>query len=394
MPSGILVVLALGLLVIVPAVILWRITRRDRDFGSLAEEATCATLHTAAQASPALRGGLRPQTAEQAIRPLRRLLGDASLTITDRYRVLAWAGPGEHHGEWTVRQAAATLSTGRAETLSAQRVRCGHPDCEIRGAVIAPLVVDDQVVGTLAAYASEAGPSLTRTTAELARWVSGQLELAELDRARQRLAEAEVKALRAQISPHFIFNALTAIASYVRTDPDNARELLLDFADFTRYSLREHGQFTTLAEELRSVNRYLALERARFGDRLQVNVRIAPEVLPVAVPFLCLQPIVENAVQHGLERKPGVGHITVVAEDDVSECRVRIEDDGVGADPEHIRGILSGEIATESLGVANVDERMRSVFGDEYGIVIETAPGAGTAVTLRFPKFHPGVRVG
>lgn len=379
---------------IVPAFILWRITHRSRDFGTLAEDTTYATLHTAAQASPALRGGLQPHTAEQAIRPLRRLVGDASLAITDTDRVLAWAGPGEHHGESTLRHAAATLATGRTESLTAQRVRCGHADCEIRGAVIAPLVVDGQVVGTLATYAPEAGPPLARTTAELARWVSSQLELAELDRARQRLAAAEVKALRAQISPHFIFNALTAIASYVRTDPDNARELLLDFADFTRYSLREHGQFTTLAEELRSINRYLALERARFGDRLQVNVRIAPEVLPVAVPFLCLQPIVENAVQHGLERKPGVGHITVVAEDGVSECLVRIEDDGVGADPEHMRGILSGEIATDSLGVANVDERMRSVFGDEYGIVIETAPGAGTAVTLRFPKFHPGVRVG
>ncbi len=78
----------------------------------------------------------------------------------------------------------------------------------------------------------------------------------------------------------------------------------------------------------------------------------------------------------------------------MNECRVRIEDDGVGAEPEHLRGILSGEILTDSLGIANVDERMRRVFGDEYGIVIETAPGAGTAVTLRFPKYHPGVRVG
>jgi two-component system LytT family sensor kinase len=167
----------------------------------------------------------------------------------------------------------------------------------------------------------------------VARWVSGQLELAELDESRSRLAEAQVRALRAQISPHFIFNALTAIASFVRTDPDRARDLLLDFADFTRYASRTHGEFTTLAEELRSIDRYLLLERARFGDRLQVVLRVAPEVLPVAVPYLCLQPLVENAVQHGLERGGGSGTVTVVAEDDGAQCRITVEDDGAGSDP-------------------------------------------------------------
>ena len=140
-----------------------------------------------------------------------------------------------------------------------------------------------------------------------------QLALAELDSSRARLARAEVRALRAQISPHFVYNALTAIASFVRTDPERARELILEFAEFTRYSFRAHGEFTTLAEELRSIDRYLTIERARFGDRLQVRLQIAPEVLPVALPFLCLQPLVENAVRHGLSRKPGVGTVSIVA---------------------------------------------------------------------------------
>src|SRR6185295_1952294 len=134
-----------------------------------------------------------------------------------------------------------------------------------------------------------------------------QLELAELDESRHRLVRAEVRALRAQISPHFIYNSLGAIASFVRTDPDRARSLLLEFADFTRYSFRRHGEFTTLADELRSVERYLILEQARFGDRLSVKLSVAPEVLPVAVPFLCIQPLVENAVRHGLEGKGGIG---------------------------------------------------------------------------------------
>ena len=145
--------------------------------------------------------------------------------------------------------------------------------------------------------------------------MSGQLELAELDASRTRLMEAEVRALRAQISPHFVYNSLTAIASFVRTDPERARELLLEFADFTRYSFRRHGEFTTLAEELGSIEQYLVLEKARFGDRLDVTLRIAPEVLPVVVPFLSLQPLVENAVRHGLAGKDGQGRISITAVD-------------------------------------------------------------------------------
>ena len=171
--------------------------------------------------------------------------------------------------------------------------------------------------------------------------------------------EAEVRALRAQISPHFIYNSLSAIASFVRTDPDRARELLLEFADFTRYSFRRHGEFTTLAEELRSIERYLMLEQARFGDRLDVTLRIAPEVLPVSIPFLCLQPLVENAVQHGLEGRPDGGAITILAEDRDHECVISIEDDGEGEDPERVRRVLAGDVETDAIGLGNVDERLR-----------------------------------
>ena len=281
---------------------------------------------------------------------------------------------------------ASVLRTGRPGVA-------GHRGSSGARFVTAPLVVDERVVGTLSAVDDDPTAVLTRGTAEVARWVSSQLELAELDASRARLAEAEVRALRAQISPHFIYNALTAIASYVRTDPEHARELLLEFADFTRYSFRRHGEFTTLAEELRSIDRYLTLERARFGDRLQVTVRVAPEVLPVTVPYLCLQPLVENAVRHGLEGRAGPGQVTIVAVDDGADCAISVEDDGIGADPEQIRRALVGEGESDSIGVGNVDERLRSVFGDEYGLVIETGPGLGTKVSMRIPKYAQGVHV-
>jgi two-component system LytT family sensor kinase len=257
--------------------------------------------------------------------------------------------------------------------------------------VITPLVSGDVVIGTLSAYVDSSSAALIRAVDEVGRWVSGQLELAELDATRTRVAEAEVRALRAQISPHFIYNSLNAIASFVRTDPDRARELLLEFADFTRYTFRRSGDFTTLADELRAINAYLLLERARFGRRLHVTLQVAPEVLAVSMPFLCLQPLVENAVRHGLENKDGPGHVTILAQDLGADCLISVEDDGVGMVPERVRAALAGEPGTDSIGLGNVDERLRKIFGDVYGLVVATAPGAGTKVSLRVPKFQPGV---
>ena len=315
-----------------------------------------------------------------------------AIAITDTERTLAWEGPGFRHGERLLAGARQTLSDGRPVVLHADDLACGVPDCFVQAAVVVPISVEDQVVGTLAAITStEPGAGLVRAALETARWVSTQLELAELDHSRARLAQAEVRALRAQISPHFIYNALTTIASFVRTDPERARELVLEFAEFTRYSFRSHGDFTTLAEELRSIDRYLTLERARFGDRLEVRLQIAPEVLPVAVPFLALQPLVENAVRHGLAAKTGVGTISIVAEDAGTECLISVEDDGVGMDPDAVRARSEEDGA--HVGLGNVDDRLRSVFGDDFGLVVETAPGAGTKVSMRIPKFHAGVRV-
>jgi two-component system LytT family sensor kinase len=228
-----------------------------------------------------------------------------------------------------------------------------------------------------------------RATGEAARWVSTQLELAELDASRAALAEAQVKALRAQISPHFIYNALTAIASFIHTDPAKARELVVEFADFTRYSFRTGGDFTTVAEELRSVDGYLRLERARFGDRLEVTLQIAPELLATVIPFLSVQPLVENAVRHGLESTERGGRVTITASDAGACALITVEDDGVGIDPELARAVLAGRASGEHVGLRNVDTRLRQVYGEDFGLVVETNCGAGPLVPLRVPKSHP-----
>lgn len=365
--------------------------RGSRGFVSDVDHATYATLHTASLASRHLQDGLTPEGTARAAKHLRALLGSPAIAVCDPFSLLAWEGAADHHREHARTDAEEVLATGRTIVLGYDGVGCDDPDCPVKTAVIAPVVTEDRVVAAIAAYGPQASAGLARATEEVARWVSTQAELAELGRERTRTMEAELRALRAQISPHFIYNSLAAIASFVRTDPERARELLLEFADFTRYALRRGGAFTTLAEELRNVERYLTLEQARYGDRMRISLMIAPEVLPVTVPYLAIQPIVENAVRHGIAGKEGGGAVSIVATDRGSEAEICIEDDGLGSDPEAIRRALDGQAASDSVGLGNVDARLRQVYGDDFGLVVETAPGAGTKVTFRVPKYAPGV---
>ena len=386
--------LTVGAILLVGAAVvfvLWRGSGSRPDFLTEAQRITFETLHTAWSAAPPLRAGLVPDAAKKSARHLRTLLDTPALALTDETEVVAWEGAGEHHAAEAMCMAQDVFATGRTRAFD---ITCAEPDCPVHNAVVAPLTVEGHVVGVLAAYSREASAGLVRATNEVARWASGQLELAELDRSRTRLVEAEVRALRAQISPHFIYNSLSAIASYVRTNPERARTLLLDFAEFTRYSFRRHGEFTTLAEELKSIDQYLALERARFGERLKVTLQIAPEVLPVTVPFLCLQPLVENAVRHGMEGKVEPGHILILAADAGSEAHITIEDDGIGMDPDALRRTLAGQVdETAGIGLGNIDERLRRLYGDDYGLVVETAKGLGTKISIRFPKYQQGVHL-
>ncbi len=390
-------VAVIAMAVAVVAAVGLRILRSFRELGTDAEQATYRTLHAASRAGQHLRSGLTPAGAAKASKQLRGLLGSDALAITNTDAVLAWDGAVEELRPALMGLAARVLADGQTAVIPAGELQllaggagAGTlpPDVE-RAVVIAPIKAGDRVVGAVAAFAPAAGAGLVRATGEVADWVAAQVELAELEASRTLLMEAEVRALRAQISPHFIYNSLNAIASFINTDPVRARELVVEFADFTRYSFRRHGDFTTLAEELRCIDRYLLLERARFGDRVQVSLRIAPEVLSTVIPFLSLQPLVENAVRHGLEAKEGPGHINITANDSGAFAEVTIEDDGVGMDPAELRAVLAGHADGDHVGLRNVDARLRQVYGDEHGLVIETAPGEGTLITMRVPKSQP-----
>ncbi|GAA1508031.1 two-component system LytT family sensor kinase [Agromyces terreus] len=391
MPESMLLAAAAGVvagaLALGVVLFLRRLVLSQRELGTDAEQATYQTLHLASRAAKHVRGGLDGVDAARAGRSLRALLGCESLAIVDL------AGHVTIEGDDAVRRIAGEL----AETACAsgkpqvqRRLAIGSRGARETDAVAAPILADGRPVGAIVAFSAPVRAGLIRATGEVASWVASQVELGELDASRAALAEAEVRALRAQISPHFIYNALNAIASFINTDPAKARDLVLEFADFTRYSFRRHGDFTTVAEELRSIDSYLELERARFGPRLTVTLQVAPEVLSTVVPFLSIQPLVENAVRHGLESKEGGGRITITAADSGAFAEITVEDDGVGIDPAVLEEVLAGAATAEHVGLRNVDARLRQVYGDEHGLVVETNLGAGTLVRMRVPKAHPG----
>jgi two-component system LytT family sensor kinase len=361
--------------------------RGQRRLGTPTQRAAHAALHTASLAAPALRTGLNRSSAERSIAHLKDLLGTRGVLIADVDGVLAADDIDAEHCALLAPAIQAALSAGRPQKVTNDHLTCQDLNfCELQSGVVVPLTIDGSIVGALAVLDSAAPAGLLRLCSEVAQFVSTQLELAELDRSRRRVVQAELRFLRAQISP-------TAIESFVRSDPDRARELLVQFADFIRYSFRTHGQFVTMAEEIRLVDTYLDLERARFGDRLAVTLRVAPEVLGVKLPPFVLQPLVENAVHHGIEPSEHRGHLEITIRDADTEALVTVEDNGIGADPAYLRRVLSGSSSDEGIGLHNVDERLRAVFGEERGLTIETALGAGTKVTMRIPKFHVGVDV-
>jgi two-component system LytT family sensor kinase len=224
----------------------------------------------------------------------------------------------------------------------------------------------------------------------VASLVAAQVELSTLAEQEERLAHAELRALRAQISPHFVYNALAAVANSIHTRPEEARELLTEFAEFTRYAFRGNRSYVTLADELHYVEKYLRLERARFGDRLEVRVNVAPEVLGAVVPVLSLQPLVENAVRHGVESAIGLCSVEILGADLDADVELTVRDRGAGMEAEQARDALEGRGG--GIGLANVHARLQSTFGPGYGLHVESAPGEGTAVRMLVPKFRAGVR--
>lgn len=346
-----------------------------------------AALHAATSTLPHLRRGLHSRSASDAVPHLRALTGAAAVALADTRTVLAIDGEGREQvrpGDLLSRLLARTPDD-RLHVVP--RLISSDPTCPLRSAVLAPLTVQDRRAGTLIAfYRAQGRPrgDVLRVVAEAASLVSAQVELSLVREQEERLAQAELRALRAQISPHFIYNALAAIAGDIHRDPEEARERLIDFAEFTRYLFRDGRSYVTLEEELAHVERYLRLEQVRFPGSLDITVNVPAETLPAVVPSLSVQPLVENAVRHGVECRAGSGRITISSRVRDGDVELRVSDDGSGIAPERVRQVLAG--AGGGIGLSNVDARLRATFGERYGLRIESQLGHGTTVTMIVPN--------
>ena len=352
------------------------------------------TLQIANETLPFLRRGLNEETARKTAEVIKKISDVAAVAITDQDRVLAYIGEGSDHHKsggpiltFATKQA---IATGELMVIKERAgLNCPEKNCPLQSAVIAPLKCKGEVAGTVKLYQTSQGelqPAVIKLAVGVAQLLAMQMELAELDRQGQLVTKAELDALHAQINPHFLFNTLNAIIAYVRTNPEMARRLLIRLAAFFRQALKRHGHFNTLKEEIEYVNTYLVLEKARFREKLRVQRDIDPGLLNYQVPVLILQPLVENAVKHGVQPKVGQGTVFISAKKLNSEILFTIKDDGVGISVERMPMVLlPGFGSGNGVGLSNVHERLKSLFGEDYGLRIVSELDKGTTIYVKVP---------
>jgi two-component system, LytTR family, sensor kinase len=218
-------------------------------------------------------------------------------------------------------------------------------------------------------------------------WNNARIEH-RLQEQEKLLLAAKIEALSNQINPHFLFNTLTSISSLIRTKPETARMLITKLSALLRRLMRSTDHFVTLREELESIDEYLDIEVVRFGPHLIVDKEISPDTLDVVVPSMILQPLIENSIKHGLSRKVGGGRITIRAEARDGHTTIEVHDDGLGMSEERLEHALDGGI-----GLSNVNERLRTIYGANYSLKLTSVAGRGTVAIVNIPQLTVPERV-
>jgi len=383
---------ALGIAVFM--IIISLVKHEEERIGALQAQ---RTLQVADKTISLLRSGLNHVSSERVAREILRTTRVAAVAITDTNTVLAHVGAGiSHHiaGQNIITKATREVLE-KKEMLIAEtkeEIGCHEPACPLRCAILVPLMRKREVVGVLKLY-QDHSRKLSAVDMELVRGlgnlISTQLEIAELEKQSRLLHDAEIKALHAQINPHFLFNAINTIVSFIRFRPEQARELLINLGEYFRKNLHDSGGYVTLAEELQHVEAYLSIERARFDDRLRVEYHIEPDVEKYVVPGLILQPLVENAIKHGLLPRREGGIVSITARKKKrGTLELVVADNGVGMAAEPVTRPTADRPEKRRLsgiGLSNVRGRLQSIYGPEYGIQIESEKGKGTVCTITLP---------
>ena len=337
-----------------------------------------------------LRSGLDEtsayKTAQTILESANNLDGVA---VVSPQQVLAFIGAGaDHHIDFITAATRRVLDTGEPYLAqSRQDIGCVHAGCPIKAAVAAPLKDRDNVIGAIAFFKTtpnSINPFEIELIGGLAQLISTQIEASKAEKQSTLRAVAEIRALQAQINPHFLFNAINTIVYYVRKKPEAARNLLLNLGDFYRNNLSGVQDWVDIHTELNHVDAYVQIESARFQGKLKVTYRV-PAECHIKVPPLILQPIVENAVKHGLYPRKEGGSIDIEGRMEQDSFWVTIADNGVGIPPDVLQTLLTEDTERKSIGLSNVHRRLQAIYGQKYGLVIESQVGEGTTVTIPFP---------
>lgn len=393
---GLPMILANGIGCALFLLIIKNVVNEEEKAGALQAQ---KTLRIADQTLGYLRKGLTTNSATEVCRILHREVEGSAVAITDNTHILSHVGMGDDH-----HQAGHTIQTsitrdvirdGEIMIANDRTIHCADKDCPLGAAIVAPLKQRGETIGTLKFYfqsEKEITNVITELVTGLSVLLSNQLEIAEADNAFQLAKEAEIKALQAQISPHFLFNSLNTIVSLVRTEPAKARKLLLSLSHFLRQNLSgTTANMTTLNQELKHVKAYLEVEEARFVDRLRVVYDIEEHTLYRKLPPLTLQPIVENAIKHGIKNKNSNCIVEISITCQQQETLVSVKDNGAGIPPERLKEIGTAPLDSESgtgLGLYNVNRRLTMLYGDRAGLQISSEEDNGTTVRFLIPSME------
>lgn len=351
-------------------------------------------MNVADQCLPYMRKGLGDrENLARAAELIHKGTGVEGVVITDREKIQATSGLVrrlEKHPQALSRSIEETLATGEVQIVEEQAKTPESLAGLLRGTTMlsAPLTFKGgEIVGTLTLITSQyqLSADVERDFASgLAKIFSTQLELSQIEYQKKLLRRAEIAALQSQIDPHFLFNALSTIAAFCREKPERARELLIVLSNYLRGNLNSQEYMITLEEELEHVRGYLELEQARFEEMLEIKWNI-PTGIDCIVPRLSLQPLVENAVKHGAMASNKKGVIEISVENQESETIISIADNGSGIPSEICEQLENGGIPGNRFGMTNVHKRLKSIYGDEYGLKIYNIP-PGTLVQMIIPK--------
>ncbi len=308
------------------------------------------------------------QSLRKVCEIIRSDINADAVAITNKSQILAYVGFGEqnyHNGDDGISPTTAqAIANGKIIIKNNDEA---HRTPEIHSMIVIPLRESGEVTGTLKIYYRHAHRitwSLKEMAIGLSQIISTQLEVSRAEQLREMANKAELRALQSKINPHFLFNALNAISSSIRMNPDTARQLIINLSRYLRYNLElNDDDAIDIKKELYQVKDYIAIEQARFGDKLTVIYEIDEDVA-CKVPSLLIQPLVENAIVHGIQPCRGKGVVVLAVQDQGDRVRISVRDTGNGISEEVMARVENNEMPGNKIGLLNVHHRVRLLYGE------------------------------